>query len=660
MSDPIVWQQEPNYRQVVTKGELLRDIKTNIIHLLNDYKGRGIENEAFYTAEVEKLFTGGVVPSLIDWKILNAVLQELSEIKERGAMYQEFVKDVSDSLGVSDLMKIRDFIEYITTLAPVAPEVDVTIDEFPRYSVVNPYATFKNNIKEPHKTNQSNVYWEVQPPQGIPYARITLHDASSEDIATYTVNFSAGTYSRTYSFDGLEMGQLQTAMVNIPIDWQDWFGISIQNLTFRIEVIATDKRGNESVTQNNVIYPSTNGLPVGFETFQVEYLPTPNQGWRSLSGTIGANDRSFGPINMLDVDGNHRFRVRGYDPGVGWSPWELTPNYALRFRGDPPGKPNPSATTTINSATVTWKETANTDYYYIYVWQSRERIRRVDAGANLTTEITGLNQNTSYNFYVEAVNEWDVTVGSTTAVTKKKVKKTVKYNSLRHRTFNGQSYYNNSTGYSRPGWDGGWSNTVNGDQPHWEKAYSRTAGSMFQGHWRESSWGLGYAMRSGGYRAYDGQSHGNNTTFIEMNYSAMRNTLAGKKITKVEIQLRREGSSHGWADKGQPVYLYNHNSEFLPSDALAVYGWGRNKITNSNNPSTVTLNFKRNQSHKFSNNNIKKLVQNIVDGHMKGFAFMRYYGGTFNNSAGVPRAPTNYVRFVPKNFHVWVHYEDIV
>ena len=75
MVEAIAWKQHLNYGDVVSKNELLKDIKENLIRLLNDYKGRGVENEDFYISEVQKMFTGGVVPSKIDWKIMTNVLR---------------------------------------------------------------------------------------------------------------------------------------------------------------------------------------------------------------------------------------------------------------------------------------------------------------------------------------------------------------------------------------------------------------------------------------------------------------------------------------------------------------------------------------------------------------------------------------------------------
>ena len=189
-----------------------------------------------------------------------------------------------------------------------------------------------------------------------------------------------------------------------------------------------------------------------------------------------------------------------------------------------------------------------------------------------------------------------------------------------------------------------------------------------QGHWRETG-KIGFAWRSNrAYQAYEYQSQGNHATFIEVNYKQMRSDLKGKKINKVTVSITREKSEHGWPNKGLPVYLYTHNQEIkspgkTPQDAGAIFSWDNMKrVTHTNRPATATLNFSRGQSHTFSGTGIKKLVQNIVDGHMKGFAIIHHYGrerggnSTFNNTHDVGRAEENYMRFSPSSFSVTVEY----
>ena len=415
-----------------------------------------------------------------------------------------------------------------------------------------------------------------------------------------------------------------------------------------------------------------------------------NGNWTTPSGAnnISGSARSFGSFPARKVNGYHQFRVRGYDNGTGWSPWAESPRYHLSFRSPPrptptptptptpkpkpkpvicPGTPNPSVTTTRNSAEVTWKEVGNVRYYRV-TRSGSSQFFDVSSGARLRVNFTGLSPGTRYTFTVTAMGIEDCNrAGSVVGTTKSP--QTVKsiYRALSHCHYIGQSYYKNTPGYQQPA---GLRNQAGRDKSRWSPLYRRTSGSLMQGHWREIG-GRGFAWRSGGkYQAYEWQSHGNHATFIELDYAKMRRDLKGKKIKEVTIGIRREGSIHGWPDKGLPVYLYTHNQEIknpgtTPRDAGAVFSWdNRKRITHQNRPATVRLNFKRQQAHHFSNGAVKTLVQNIVDGHMKGFAIIHHYGGErngitpFNNTHDVARGEENYMRFTPDSFSVTVEYEN--
>lgn len=663
MVQEIAWKQHLRYRDVVSKNELLKDIKTNLISLLNDYKGRGIENEDFYISEVKKMFTGGIVPSKIDWKIMISVLRELSEVKEQGVMYEHFIRDVSDTLGVSDLEKIRSFIEYITTLGPEAPTVSMVVDEFPEYRIGNLWATFENDITKVQKSNRGTAHWTVIEPTAIPYAKVNLYDARHEDIKEYTLTFKAGKFSKSYTFDAKQLGVSGRVQVNIPINWTEYFDSDPKKVKFTLDVASIDKRGNKGTSTIQEVLPQTKKLPIGFSTFELQYQPGYSQEWQypygyTRSGYITGDERSFGTFAITDLDGWHRFSIRGYDPGAGWSPWVNSPDYKMIFRGDPPSKPEPVVSKReLNAITITWPATTNTDYYNAYIWwKERDQEIKVQATSTRSVRFTGLSQNTSYNFYVEAVNEWDTSVGHVTGVTRKKVTNSSTWKWLEHKRWNGQSFWWGTYGYRLS--DKSIRNAPGREKPHWKDTLSMWSGSLYQGHWKETSWGKGFATRGGGYRAWDGQSHGNNATYITMDYDWMRSYYKNKHITSVEISLTREGSPHGWPDEGTPLYLYNHNNaNFSNTGSFLIYDWDGWPIDGNWNPVTANVNFKRNQTQVINNHKTKKMLQNIVDGKMRGFAFIKYYGSGFNEI--VHQGAKDYMRFVPSSFQVTAHYYTI-
>lgn len=680
----IDWLKEPIYRQVITKGELLKDIKTNIKSLLNDYRGRGIENEARLIAEVDKMFTGGVVPSLVDWKVLNIVLYELSEVKEQGAMYRDFIKDVSDSLGVTDLIKIRNFIEYITLLAPIQPSLSMTVDKFPLYEVYDLRATFKNDISQPHEENQATLNWKVREPSGVSYATIRIGDSPSEDVKQYVIRFRAGTFTQTYYIDAKDMNtnktlangiviSNRTAEIKVPIQLRNWFGNNLTNLTFHVEAAAIDKRGNEGFSRDQVIFPSSQGIPQGYHAFEVQYLPTPSRGWRKIDYLMKGNWRSSYPIDMLDADGNHQFCIIGYDKGLitqsnplGKQTWVYSPDYNLTFRGDPPGKPQPVITDyTINRADFKWAPTENTEYYKIQYRQwhgNYQRTWNIPTSSNPSSYFGSLKEDTWYEIWVGSFNEWypNGIWGSVWVKTRRKVNKTKVYHGLRYATYNEQSYMPNSKpGYYRPN-----GKTTNNwqDKAHWKN----NSGTLFQGHWRETNWGPSargygskdwyYQPRSTGYWASDGQSHGNNSTMIEIDYKQMRKDLRNATVNSVSISLKREGSIHGWPT-AKPIYLYTHNEDWANWKHLDIYDWYMNRVSYNNNPSTSSDEFARGGYADINNWKTRWMVWNIQHGYMKGFAFIKYYSTYFHNT--VHRGAVDYMRLDPSEFKVTVHYTDI-
>lgn len=709
MVNPIDWNTSAQFRDIVSKETLLSEIKTNMINLLQDYKGRGIENEDFYIAEAEKLFTRQTVPALADWKVIDAILRELSTIKEEGVMYENFIADVEGTLGVSDLVTIRNFIEYISGLGPDEPELHMNIDDFNEYTVYDVTATFSKNIAVAQLDNRATVHYKVRGPGESPQARITLYDAKREDVSSYEVSFTAGKYSKEVTIPASEFVGKSFVLINIPIDYLDWFAQeeeekeeegeeekkeegeeeenqAEENFVFKTTVRTFDKRGNESFTEEEAIYPVGRGIPRGFSKFEMNYKAG-NGNWTTPSGAnnIPGSARSFGSFPARKVNGYHQFRVRGYDNGTGWSPWAESPRYHLSFRTPPPpprppvvippkpkpiicpGTPNPSVTTTRNSAEVTWREVGNVRYYRV-TRSGSSQFFDVSSGARLRVNFTGLSPGTRYTFTVTAMGVEDCDrSGSVVGTTKSPQMVSKIYRTLSHCHYIGQSFYKNRPGYQQPA---GFRNQTGRDKPHWSPLYSRTSGSLMQGHWREIG-GRGFAWRSGGtYQAYEWQSHGNHATFIEVDYAKMRRELKGKKIKKVTIGIRREGSIHGWPNKGLPVYLYTHNQEIknpgrTPRDAGAIFSWdNRKRITHLNRPVTESLNFSRKQAHHFSNDKVKKLVQNIVDGHMKGFAIIHHYGrerggnSTFDNTHDVARGEENYMRFNPDSFSVSVDYEN--
>ena len=75
----LIWSDSLQYGELLSRTIFLDEIKANIGWLLEDYKGKGVENEAEWQTKTATLFTGIVIPSRADWTILTEVLRELAE-----------------------------------------------------------------------------------------------------------------------------------------------------------------------------------------------------------------------------------------------------------------------------------------------------------------------------------------------------------------------------------------------------------------------------------------------------------------------------------------------------------------------------------------------------------------------------------------------------
>ena len=182
-----------------------------MINVINDYKGLGVENELALIARTSTLFTGDVIPSRKDWETLNYVLKELSTVKEQGQMYNHFIRDVSDSLGISDLEKIKEFIDYIQTLPPITASIQIQMDAPEMYGVVNLRDSTTDNWAH------TNLNWGLSSNYlKKPQARINFTPSSSEDISKYVMNITAGSFSQR-----IERSATNTSTHTLELDWSN-------------------------------------------------------------------------------------------------------------------------------------------------------------------------------------------------------------------------------------------------------------------------------------------------------------------------------------------------------------------------------------------------------------------------------------------------------
>ena len=634
------WNSRTSAGDVLYRDQLLGEIKTNMINVINDYKGLGVENELALIARTNTLFVGDVIPSRRDWETLNYVLKELSTVKEQGQMYNHFIRDVSDSLGISDLEKIKEFIDYIQTLPPITVSIRIQMDVPEMYGVTNLRDSTTDNW------THTNLNWGLSSNYlKKPQARISFTSSSSEDISKYVMNITAGSFSQR-----IERSATNTSTYTLELDWLNWYSVSqLRNVKLTVNLEIIDKRGNITETTQSAVYPSSVVIPYGLDYYEVGYQ-VDGKNWKVTGYPKGTTHR----FKMPRINGNYTWWARAHDKSGAKSKWVETPPRWIRYIPDPPAKPSPTVTTTVREATISWKPVARAEYYEVWHggegWAKDNNNKngnrywsRVNAGSTLQVTHQKMNEGRQYTWYVRAVNEGGSNTGSRNATQKKYTVKTKTYRPTGTNVWNG--------GYHRI-WKN-WTKTWYGAK--WKYSNSKKHNDVYQGAWHDANWG-GWAARSGGaYWAHGGQKWGNNASYIYFDYGKIRNDLKGKNIQSVTITLTRRNSIHGWAT-GKPLYLYNHNKTTGQGPGnIDMYRRNRSRVTRSNQEVTQHIRFARGQTEVVVNQNTKELWQNIVNGHMKGLGMVYYYGTGFNSDP--PVAPVNYMYF-NGNIKVDVKYKD--
>lgn len=622
------WQSTPQAGDRIQRQNMLDEIKTNLIAVIRDYEDLPPFNEGELILEAEKLFTGDIVPSRKDWERLIRLLDELATVKEQGRMYSGFIQDLSDSLGVSDLEQIRDFLDYIQTLPPQEPSVSLKLNRPDMYGVTGVAATSSN------EWSQAHITWSLTSNYlNVATGELTGDRSGSEDVSDYAVEITAGSHSEILNIT--PTGSLNHTF---PLNWQDWFPSGeLDDVWVKAAITTTDKRGNTSYASTRAKYPSYVHIPRGVDYYEV-------QGQKDGGGwlTIGKTTDTAYTWSVPRQNGNYQWRVRAVDKNKQTTSWSYTPTQFIRFVPDAPPAPAVSVSTTLNQATVTWTAAARADYYEVWhggeSWAKDHTVsggstywKKVDAGATRKVVLgDGYGQGSTHTFYVRAVNEGGSSKGSRRATFKRKVLKKVSYKPEEYRIWRGEYTYKNYWG------------TTTKNKSHW-----RSTNRLYQGGWKEIVRSRhprypGWDARGGGsYKAWGLQEWGNHMSFMFLDYTRMRNLLRNKEIAKVTITVSRSDTTkgerhHGWPE-AKPLYLYNHNKDanMKAPETHSFYRADGTTVTKDTQQKLDNVSFDRGETESIANGLSKRLIQNIVDGKMKGLGIVRFYGNYFNSPLDV-------------------------
>lgn len=601
---------------IPSKVILLDEIKANLIDVITDYKGLGIEDEDLLISKTISLFTSEIIPDRNDWNNISSILKELATIKEKGEEYKNFIDDLDDGLGVTDLYKIKEFINYIQELGPVKSITNIVMELPPKYEMKSTKHSSPDNYKK-----TIVLEWDVNPIVNK-NATITYPKNIVEDVNSYNFIIDSGNFHK-------EMTVKPSAIAPIvfKLEWNKWYDSeSVKEASITTSHYVIDKRGNSSEYDISIkSFPQEVLIPIGVDYYIVEYSLNKSP-WTVLAKTTSKTYTHKIPENS----GPTQYRIKAIDKNN-----KLETNYiytstiSLDFLPPLPKAPNPVASPDYNHINVTWKAIQYADYYEIYIGNSLENAKKKTGWYYKTTSLKAimksLAENTTYKITVLAGNRRGSSQKSINSKTKKRMPKTLNIKPLGHKVYR-EAY--------RTRYPWGYANWVG---PAWRKDTT----DIMQAEWVET-WPEGWAWRSNGlYQAYKGQAWGNNRTCVIFKYADIVKVLKGKKITEVEIALRRTSTIHGWPT-GNPIHMCNHNET-----SIAKTG-GRPSMFNlkTSNKSVARGNYVY-----VKDGNTKFLLQQIVDGKAKGMGFFKNYPGK------TPEGDKAYLRF-GKDFSIKVTYYD--
>ena len=629
------WLDQPQAGDILSRAILLDEIRSNLIAVLSDYLNAGDDSvETALITRAETLFLGEIIPSRNDWETLNDALRTLATIKEQGTMYEGFLSDLDDSLGLSDLERIQAFLDAIQRLAPQAGNVQLSVGTPTRYFVTDPTHNVTTVGDNPplHTVHLNWTLTDASPSQSA--LTFNLTPSASEDVAEYTLETKAGTYTGTQTLAPNE------APVSETIVWSNHFSAAeLVDVSVISTLTATDKRGNQTTSMPSFAkLPASTQIPQGVNAYEVEY--SLNGGNYALCYTGAQTTCSFAP---KPITGIYRFRVRAIDANgqtyggqnaSGYTDWAYSAEIPLTFLPEKPDVPQPTVATTWIAATVTWPAVARAEWYEVWMgdeWWARNNEgsthnywQRVELNEARSVTLHNLNQGKTYTFYVRAGNPGGTSVGSAVATIKVRTLHSVAYNSTWSNVFKTDYNYRDSYGnlsYNKAGW--------------------YPTNNVYQGEWVDAPWGnTGWSCgRGAGYCAWGGQQWGNNMSFIYFDYGKIRRELAGKVIQSVTITVRRiDDATHGWSE-AQPLYLYGHDrwqdySTSSPNALTLFHGDSFKTPVNVYNQQPIAnIQFSYGETENITNAKTIGLVEGIVAGRLMGLGIVKYYGESLYNHA---------------------------
>jgi hypothetical protein len=541
----VIWGHTPQPGDVIVSDTYFAEIKTNVKNVMNDYDGA----PSSLLSALDRLFTDEVVPSRDDFSTLENVVAYLSTQLEN---YYSIDIDgpVEDSLGITDLERIRQHIDRVINVNPQPVQsIKIEVAAPSMYSVSG-----MNAVHTENKDSTIDLSWNVGAVPSYSGKFIFEKLSPSKDIRYYECRFEYGPSNAPFtSLLFYKDGQIVDGTYHtFDTNWDGLYTSTTLGLAKQsLQITAVDQRGNRSAPRSvNKTYGSNFKAPLGVKHFELQYQRAPlsdsyvdkngkfSSTWTTKNTSYthkisGAEGRIYYRVRAVDLSG--LTTDWSYDNGITWDP--LTPPAApSKFWAD---------NISTQQMGLYWKPAARAEYYEVYRWITPGT--KIYEGTNSTGGCwaTGLSSNSSYNFYVRAVNRVGVSPWvSLTARTKaSRATKTTKA----------------TTGKS---WNSGYKSVRTGRtiaNSHW-----RSDTLVYQGEWKE-------IYGSPNYIGPPGQTWGKHKGMWIFDDNWWRSTLSGKKIIKVEMWIQRKGAAHGYYNDQTPTF-WLHNYDTFPNGQPSFFG----------------------------------------------------------------------------------------
>jgi hypothetical protein len=426
-SSSVLWTYIPKQGEVIVRDTYFAEFKSNLLKILADYDGV----PSSLTTQVNGLFTGEVVPNKKDFAAFQNVIDYLTSTLESANTSINIYSLISDSLGISDLEKIRKYIDSILTVKPKpVGSIDINTSVPAMYSMIS--ASASSDGKE---DTTINVSWDASTVSDQSGNFVFKQVSTSKDVRYYLVTFEygpGGVYGCELYFNATELTNGDTR--SFDMNWDGLYDASnLSDAKFILRAKAVDHRGNESSTTTKVTtFDSNLKVPMGIDHYEVQYYKgnltddsyNANGTWLAVGNTTGKSTVH----TVSGASGKFWYRIRAIDKTGLATDWRYTGGVTFDplTAPDAPGNFH-AANVGPTQVGLYWNPSARAEYYEVVKWLTPPSA--VYTGTNSTGGCwaTGLAPNYSYNFYVRAWNrvgcsDW---VGLTVRRTSRLIRNTI-------------------------------------------------------------------------------------------------------------------------------------------------------------------------------------------------------------------------------------------